>query len=87
MNEPDQIEMFPTALRLQRNDPDRDTRHFYFMTVQPDLFGGAALVKEWGPVGALGQISSVPFPDEGQAVDALAQVAKAKARRGYVIAL
>jgi predicted DNA-binding WGR domain protein len=53
------------------------------MTVQSDLFGGTALIREWGRIGAGGQIVREVYPDEGQAIDALAQMAKIKSRRGY----
>ncbi|UTH48875.1 WGR domain-containing protein [Loktanella salsilacus] len=78
-----QIEMFPTSIRLQRRDPDRNMQRFYLMTVQADLFGGTALIREWGRIGAGGQIVREVYPDEGQAIDALAQMAKIKSRRGY----
>ncbi len=48
MNDPQQIEMFPTVLPLRRTDPEGAVRRFYLVTVQPDLFGGAALVAESG---------------------------------------
>jgi predicted DNA-binding WGR domain protein len=37
-----------TALHLRRTDPARNMRRFYRLDVQPDLFGGVLLVKEWG---------------------------------------
>ena len=78
-----QIEMFPTVLRLERSDPLKNMQRFYLMTVQRDLFGGASLVREWGRIGSGGTIATQVFPDEGQAVDALAKIAKSKVRRGY----
>ena len=84
MNEADQIEMFPTELRLLRADAKRKTRRFFLLTVQPDLFGGAVLVLEGGQVGSRGQIERVRFSDEGQAVDALKSVAERKVARGYL---
>ena len=84
MNDPEQIEMFPTVLRLRRTDPDGAVRRFYLATVQPDLFGGAALVAESGQVGFPGATTTRFFSDEGQAVDALSELAKRKIRLGYV---
>lgn len=78
-----QLEMFPTSIRLQRLDPARNMRRFYLMTVHRDLFGGCTLVREWGRIGTQGRTIREVYPDEGQAVDALAQRAKTKSRRGY----
>lgn len=84
VNDPQQIEMFPTVLRLRRTDPEGAVRRFYLVTVQPDLFGGAALVAESGHVGSPGSTTTRFFPDEGLAVDALSEVAKRKSKQGYV---
>ena len=56
---------------------------FYLMTVCRDLFGGASLVREWGRVGNSGQLRIEHHADEGQAVNALAEIAQQKRRRGY----
>ena len=40
-----------TILHLRRVDPARNMRRFYRLDVQPDLFGGVLLVKEWGRIG------------------------------------
>ena len=61
MNDPQQIEMFPTVLRLRRTDPDGAVRRFYLATVQRDLFGGAALVAESGQVGSPGATTTRVF--------------------------
>jgi predicted DNA-binding WGR domain protein len=53
------------------------------MSIQPDLFGGASLVREWGRIGARGQMMIEQHPDEGRAVTALMKLAAAKKRRGY----
>ena len=44
-----------TALNLRRVDPARNMSRFYRLDVQPDLFGGVLLVKEWGRIGAHGR--------------------------------
>jgi predicted DNA-binding WGR domain protein len=41
-----------TAVHLGRVDPARNMRRFYRLDMQPDLFGGVLLVKEWGRIGA-----------------------------------
>ena len=80
-----QFEVFPDRLYLRRVDPAKNMRRFYLMTVQRDLFGGASLVREWGRVGSSGHLRVDHHEDEGQAVDALADIAKQKSKRGYRI--
>ncbi|TQM89870.1 WGR domain-containing protein [Roseinatronobacter monicus] len=78
-----QLEVFPTDLQMRRIDVARNMRRFYRMSVQPDLFGGASLVREWGRIGYRGQMMTEPYADEGQAVTALMKLACVKKRRGY----
>ena len=78
-----QLDIFPDHMTLTRVDPDRNMRRFYLMTVQRDLFGGATLVREWGRVGSSGQVRVDYHESEGQAVNALADLATAKRKRGY----
>lgn len=84
MSDPQQIEMFPTVLRLQRTDPEGSARRFYRVTVHPDLFGGAALIIESGHVGSPGTTTTRFFQDEGLAVDALSEIEKRKVQQGYL---
>lgn len=81
----DQLEVFPSAIQLKRIDPERNMRRFYRMTIQPDLFGGVSVVREWGRIGARGQVKVERHDDEGRAVSALMEHAAAKKRRGYVV--
>jgi len=78
-----QMEVFPTTVDLKRIDPSLNMRRFYRMSVQPDLFGGACLVREWGRIGFRGQMLIEQHPDEGHAVTALMKLAATKKRRGY----
>lgn len=78
-----QTELFPDQMLLRREDTSRNMRHFYMMVVQRDLFGGVSLVREWGRVGSSGQVRIDHHPDEGRALDALADLASVKRRRGY----
>jgi len=81
----DQLEVFPTDLQMRRIDSALNMRRFYRMSIQPDLFGGASLVREWGRIGARGQMMVESHPDEGKAITALMKLAVAKKRRGYAI--
>jgi predicted DNA-binding WGR domain protein len=79
-----QTELFPDQMLLRREDTSRNMRRFYLMVVQRDLFGGVSLVREWGRVGSGGQVRFDHYPDEGRALDALAALASAKRKRGYL---
>ena len=78
-----QMEVFPTTVDLKRIDPSLNMRRFYRMSVQPDLFGGACLVREWGHIGLRGQMLIEQHDDEGRAVNALMKLSATKKRRGY----
>ena len=51
--------------------------------LQPDLFGGFAVVKEWGRIGARGRMMDEWHMTEAQALAALQRQAERKRRRGY----
>jgi predicted DNA-binding WGR domain protein len=40
--------MIAPALELRRIDPARNMRRFYRLDMQPDLFGGVLLLRQWG---------------------------------------
>ena len=82
-----QLELFPTSLRLTRIDPAQNMRRFYRLALQPDLFGGCTLIREWGRIGRGGQLKREEFASEGQALDALNAMRRQKARRGYGLVL
>jgi predicted DNA-binding WGR domain protein len=73
-----------TALHLRRVDPARNMHRFYRLDVQPDLFGGVLLVKEWGRVGAQGRMVAERYDNEALAAVALHKNAERKRRRGYI---
>jgi predicted DNA-binding WGR domain protein len=72
-----------TALHLRRVDSARNMCRFYRLDVQPDLFGGVLLVKEWGRIGAQGRMVAESYESEALAADALQRHAERKRRRGY----
>jgi predicted DNA-binding WGR domain protein len=80
-----QLDIFPTALRMRRVNPSCNMPRFYIMTVQRDLFGGASLIREWGHIGRRGYSIVEQHPDEGLAISALLKLAAAKRKRGYAI--
>ncbi len=72
-----------TAVRLFRIDGARNMRRFYCLDVQPDLFGGVLLVKQWGRIGARGRIVDESYENEALATSAMQKQADRKRRRGY----
>ena len=78
-----QLEVFPDRMHLTREDPTKNLRRFYLMTVQRDLFGGASLIREWGRMGSPGRVFIEHHRDEGHAVNALSDLVAAKRKRGY----
>lgn len=71
------------SVELRRIDPPRNMRRFHRLDVQPDLFGGVLLVKEWGRIGAKGRMVAESYDTEALAADALQRHAECKRRRGY----
>lgn len=78
-----QLDLFPVAVHLRRVDPVRNMCRFYTIGLQPDLFGGCTLVREWGRLGSAGTIHYDIYPNEGAAVDALLAHVGRKERGGY----
>lgn len=70
-------------IELHRIDDAHNMRRFYRLDVQPDLFGGFLLVRQWGRIGARGRIVAERFDDATLAADALQRQADRKRRRGY----
>ena len=68
---------------LCRIDHTRNMRRFYRLDVQPDLFGGVLLVKQWGRIGTRGRIVDESYQSEALATDAMQRQAERKRRRGY----
>jgi predicted DNA-binding WGR domain protein len=71
------------ALHLRRFDPARNMRRFYRLDIEPDLFGGVLLVKDWGRIGARGRMVAESYDSEALAAHALQRHADRKRRRGY----
>jgi predicted DNA-binding WGR domain protein len=70
-------------IHLRRIDPTRNMRRFYCLTVQPTLFGGASLIRDWGRIGTRGKTMMVTFDNPADAANALMRIERSKKRRGY----
>ena len=74
------------AVVLHRIDAGRNMARFYRLDVQPDLFGGWGLVREWGRIGRGGQIRLATYASEAEALTALDGLRRLKQRRAYQVA-
>jgi len=70
------------AVHLWRISPMRNMRRFYRLDLQPELFGGILLVKEWGRIGARGRTIAEHYDTEALAADAMQRQASRKRPRG-----
>ena len=71
-------------VHLRRIDDARNMRRFYRLDLQPDLFGGVLLVRQWGRIGTRGRIVDESYQSEALAADAMQKHADRKRRRGYI---
>lgn len=70
-------------LHLRRIDPARNMARFYVLSIQPTLFGGASLIRNWGRIGTNGQAMMETFDESADAGEALARLERRKRKRGY----
>lgn len=70
-------------VQLRRVDPTQNMRRFYSLTLQPDLFGGCDLVREWGRIGQAGTVMRNSFPSPEEAQQALEVMRREKEKGGY----
>lgn len=68
---------------LDRTDPQQNMARFYVLSLEPTLFGDAALVREWGRWGRPGRRRLDLFADVEAAGEALEDWLRKKTRRGY----
>lgn len=68
---------------LERIDPRRNMARFYAMSIEPTLFGGAALVREWGRIGLVGRRRLDLFASVASAQTELEALHRRKIARGY----
>ncbi|MAY85909.1 MAG: polymerase [Pseudooceanicola sp.] len=79
----EEFETISTSVELRRIDPSLNMRRFYRMSLQPDLFGGVDVVREWGRIGWRGQFLIERHSCEDEAVSSMLALETAKRRRGY----
>jgi predicted DNA-binding WGR domain protein len=79
-----QLSLFAETASLARVEPAENLWRFYRMEIWPARLGGVLLMRQWGRIGTEGHRRLDPHPDQGAALNALAAIARAKRRRGYV---
>lgn len=72
------------STELRRVDPERNMARFYLLAIQPTLFGGASLIRNWGRIGTSGQVKVETYDQSDDAHRAYRRLERAKRRRGYV---
>lgn len=70
-------------VHLHRIDPERNMHRFYLLSVQPTLFGGVSVIRNWGRIGSSGQTMVQTFEAEDDAAATLLRVEREKRRKGY----
>ena len=70
-------------IRLERREPARNRQRFYAITVTRTLFGGWAMVREWGRIGQPSTVRETGFETEDEAWAAGEQSRERKEKRGY----
>lgn len=70
-------------IHLERREPARNRLRFYNIVVTPTLFGGWALVREWGRIGQPGMVRETWFDTESAAIEAGERIRQRKEKRGY----
>ncbi|MAS03181.1 MAG: WGR domain-containing protein [Ahrensia sp.] len=73
----------PGPVHLRRVDPSQNMQRFYSLSIQPTLFGGASLVRDWGRIGTRGQSMVETFDTGGEADQAMKRLERKKRHRGY----
>ncbi len=80
---PDMKHQETGPVHLRRIDPSQNMRRFYTIAIQPTLFGGASIIRNWGRIGTNGRSMVETFDSDGDAANASMHPERAKRRRGY----
>ena len=70
-------------IRLTRIDPILNMSRYYQIHIQPCLFGGCDLVREWGRIGSPGTVKTVIYDNQADAAAAVADAVRHRHKRGY----
>jgi len=64
-------------------DPTKNRSRFYELRLQETLWGGVALVRGWGRLGAPGRWAATEFPDRAAAQLDVERAVRRRLGRGY----
>ena len=70
-------------LYAERRDAARNMARFYALSIEQTLFGDVCLIRRWGRIGTRGQMKSMSFAREDEAMALFVKIQRQKARRGY----
>ena len=70
---------------LHRVDSARNMARFYRLQMQPTLFGGFTVMREWGRIGQAGSCRHDQYETAEAARVALDALRHTKVRRGYML--
>jgi predicted DNA-binding WGR domain protein len=73
-----------STLVLHRVDAARNMARFYALSIEPTLFGGRSLVRNWDRIATRGRCKIELFEDEAAAETAMARLARIKSGCGYL---
>jgi predicted DNA-binding WGR domain protein len=72
-------------LVLHRRDPNCNMARYYVLSIEPSLFGDAALIREWGRLGRPSQRRVELYENRSCAAEALETWLQRKRRCGYLL--
>lgn len=70
-------------IHMRRIDSTRNMLRFYSLAIQPTLFGGASVIRNWGRIGTNGQSMMDTYDETEEALTAMAKLERTKRRRSY----
>jgi predicted DNA-binding WGR domain protein len=73
----------PYQLYVERTDATKNMARYYAMSIEPNLFGEACLIRRWGRIGANGQRRVHHFTREEEAVKLFLELLRKRRSRGY----
>ena len=77
------VAAFRQQVSLTSVDPARNRARFYLLAWQPGLWGGGALVRTWGRIGAPGRSVAAVYDDREAAQALIAGLLRRRFRHGY----
>ena len=70
--------------KLTSINPEENRNRYYHITVQPGLFGGFTVIREWGRIGTKGKHKTQTFETEKQTEKEIQKVLRVRERHGYI---